>query len=86
MRIFVHQVQADLAKAKNEVNALRKQRDAKLAVHERQVCVREEEREGEREREREKEKEREREREREREKECERERMRECVCTCLDVC
>ena len=59
MRIFVHQVQAALAKAKNEVNALRKQRDAKLAVHERQ----------ERERERERKKERERERERERESE-----------------
>ena len=65
MRIFVHQVQAALAKAKNEVNALRKQRDAKLAVHERQVCVRQEGREGEREREREKKRERERERERE---------------------
>ena len=31
--------QDDLAKAKKEVHALRKQRDAKLAVHERQACA-----------------------------------------------
>jgi len=30
--------QEDLSKAKKEVQALRKQRDAKLAVHERQAC------------------------------------------------
>lgn len=31
------QLQADLVKARNEVSALRKQRDAKLAIHERQA-------------------------------------------------
>ena len=34
----LNKVQGELTKAKNEVHALRKQRDAKLAVHERQVC------------------------------------------------
>jgi hypothetical protein len=34
----LHKVQGDLTKAKGEVQAMKKQRDAKLAIHERQVC------------------------------------------------